>query len=387
MKKFTKRAFITLIVINAIFVAWYFGTNKTIISRSYTDIEFSPGADPAGITGPDSAAKPKNIIVFIADGFGFPHMSLAMLSKTAEGTSSLWRAFPVRAWHDARSYYGPLTDSGASGTALATGSESQFGMVGTDPKGNPVNSLFDYAWESNYATGVVTDSYIWDATPASFVVSNESRDNAEDILKQIAASELDLIFGELEDVGEDEVPEYEPTLEILRQRYYLLDETLSTAAAGDQPIAAIYDEDEVQDLSSSPNLLQLTELALSHIQTKNKPFVLFVESEEMDAASHANDSKRVMNGLESIQATVSFLLDFAKEDGETLLVFTSDHDTGGPAIVNEPGNYPNMEIVWPSADHTATVVPLLAYGPGSDQFLQVYRNWQVGKLLISMVND
>jgi alkaline phosphatase len=62
--------------------------------------------------------KPKNIIVFIVDGMGFGHLSLALKTHQSENTASVWNEFDVKGWRDARSVYGPLTDSEASATAM-----------------------------------------------------------------------------------------------------------------------------------------------------------------------------------------------------------------------------------------------------------------------------
>ena len=206
-------------------------------------------------------------------------------------------------------------------------------------------------------------------------------------MKQTAASEVDILFGELEDLGQDGIPELEETMEILEQRFQILDESLTLP---DQkypllPIAAIYEEDELQDLESQPNLPALTTLALKYLTKEDSPFVLMVECEEMDSGSHRNDSKRVLKGIKVIEETLSFILDFAEKEGNTLVVFTADHETGGMAAGVDFDSYPNMQIIWASKDHTASVVPLLANGPGSEEFINVDRNWQIGQILKSLI--
>lgn len=208
-----------------------------------------------------------------------------------------------------------------------------------------------------------------------------------DILKQIAESRLDLIFGELEDLGEDDVPEKDETLEILSKRFQLLDRSLELLSGDSNPIAAIFDEDEVQDLKSTPNLTQLTDVALQYLSSQDKPFLLLVESEEMDAASHKNDSERVINGLKSIQQTLSLVLKFSKMNGETLVLFTADHETGGLAVVADFTNYPKMQIRWSTKDHTAAVVPLFAEGPDAEYFADIHRNWEIGNRLKKLISQ
>ena len=151
------------------------------------------------------------------------------------------------------------------------------------------------------------------------------------------------------------------------------------------PIAAIYSEDEIQDLDSKPSLPDLTALALSYLTKEDTPFALMVECEEIDSGSHRNDAKRVLKGLKAIEKTLTQILDFAEKQGNTLVLFTADHETGGMAASVDFDEYPNMKIIWASQDHTATVVPLLAKGPGAEYFVDVDRNWQIGQILKSLI--
>jgi len=359
------------------------------VSIPSSDIEFSPGQDINKVKPEYFGEKPKNIIVFIADGMGFSHLSLALLTQQSENTPSVWQEFDVKGWHDARSVYGPLTDSEASATAMASGTSTSFGFIGLDQDGNALKSVFELASDQQYTTAIVTDSYIWDGTPAAFVTHTKSEDDAKDILTQIASSKLDLLFGELEDLGEGDIPDEEETLKILNKRFQLLDKSLELPDRGSmhKPIAAIFAEDEVQDLNSSPNLTKLTDVALKYLSYQDKPFVLLVESEEMDAASHNNDSDRVINGLKSIQQTLSLVLSFSKTQGQTLVLFTADHETGGLSVVADFGDYPKLQIRWSTKNHTAAVVPLFAKGPGAEYFSDIHRNWEIGNRLKKLISQ
>ena len=121
------------------------------------------------------------------------------------------------------------------------------------------------------------------------------------------------------------------------------------------------------------------------MSSQDNPFVLLVESEEMDAASHENDSSRVLSGLKSIQETLSLVLNFSKMNEETLVIFTADHETGGLSPVSDFDHYPKVQIRWSKRDHTAAVVPLLAHGPGAEYFADVHRNWEIGYLLKKII--
>ena len=202
MKKWLRTSLLTTValVIILLGITYLLDIN---ISMPSSNIPFSPG-QPMVKEIPAITEKPTNVIIFIADGMGFSHLSLSLMTQTEENEPPIWQAFDVKGWHDARCTYGPITDSGASATAMATGTSTFFDVIGQDADGNRVENVFELASQQGYNTGIVTDSYIWDATPAAFVAHTPSRDNAKEILTQMAASELDLIFGELEDVGEGE---------------------------------------------------------------------------------------------------------------------------------------------------------------------------------------
>lgn len=387
MKNWKKTILLTTIIILAVLIGTFYVFNITISIPS-SNIEFSPGQSITEINSEYSGEKPENIIVFIADGMGFSHLSLALLTQQSGNTPSVWQEFDVKGWHDARSGQGPLTDSEASATAMATGTSTSFGHIGLDREGNSLKTVFEEASDNQYATGIVTDSYIWDGTPAAFVAHTKNEDDARDILSQIASSELDLIFGELEDLGEDNVPEEEETIKILSKRFQLLDKSLALPKGDfkDKPIAAIFAEDEIQDLTSTPTLAQLTDVALTYLSSQDKPFVLFVECEELDSASHKNDSDRVIRGLKSLQQTLSLVMEFSKLQGQTLVLFTADHETGGLAAVADFGEYPNLQIRWSTKDHTAAVVPLFVDGPGAEHFANVHRNREIGNRLKNLIS-
>ena len=388
MTHWKKTSLLTTVALFMLITSIFYLLNINISIPS-SDIDFSPWQEPQKTASDFENEKPENIIIFIVDGLGFGHLSIALQTLQEKDQLSVWQEFEIKGWHDAKSAYGPLTDSEASATAFATGTSSGFGHIGIDQERRNLKNIFEVASENEYATGIVTDSYIWDGTPAGFLVHTRDEDDAREILTQISASNLDLIFGELEDLGEGKVPERDETIEILSRRFHLLDESLQLPQGkkASDPVAVIFDEDEIQDLNSTPNLSKLTDVALEYMTSLNKPFVLLVESEEMDAASHENDSDRVFKGLQSIQHALTQVLNFSKMNGKTLVLFTSDHETGGLAAVADFDRYPKLQMRWTTKDHSAVVVPLFAEGPGAEYFADVNRNWEIGIRLKNLINQ
>lgn len=348
-----------------------------------------PGGSPLRLE--PEGAKPRNVILVVADGMGFAHLAAGRAALHGIGGEAAWDAFPVVGWHRSHPVGGLVSDSASSASALATGRSGKYGSVAVDEAGQPLASLFERATEMGYRTGVVTDSYIWDATPAAFTAHVRDRSEAASILEQLSSAKLDVLFGELEDLGEGEVPEWAETEEILGVAYTLRGpEPITTeelvAVDPESPLAAIFEEEQITDLSSAPNLPTLERAGLERIARSGDPFVLLVESEELDTASHRQDLDRAIRGLEVIGTVLVDLLAFAQDDKETLIVFTSDHESGGLAIGTKRGNLA-LKAIWSTTGHTAEPVPLFASGPGAELFAGQQSTWEVGQKLLSLLYD
>ena len=121
---------------------------------------------------PPTGKKIKNVILMIGDGMSLMHMY------------SAWTANRGKLWLDNSQYTGLsktycanrlITDSGAGGTALATGHKTNYHMVGVDPEGKPLESLATLANKKGLSSGIAVTCRLWDATPADFCCHNTDR--------------------------------------------------------------------------------------------------------------------------------------------------------------------------------------------------------------------
>lgn len=379
-----------LLAVAGAVLLWAFGYRLKKIQDRTLSFGEAP-QEPTQALGDGAFSGPENLIVFVADGMGFAHLSAGRAVSGGVDGPAAWDRFESTGWHRSHPERGFLTDSAASATALAIGESTFIGAVGVNARGETRSTLLERAQQSGFRTGVVTDSYIWDATPAAFSTHTDSRDNAAAILTQLADSELEVAFGELEDVGEDEVPDWATTIGLLEQRFHMLVSSpgevwdLRTAPPAPSPVAAVWEEEWITNLDSQPNLPTLVRVALDRLDSDERPFALLVESEEPDSASHRNDLERLLSGLETIEATLEVVLDFAERDGETLVVFTSDHETGGLALSVSDESNSILRAMWSTRNHTGVAVPLLAFGPGAERFSGIHTSAGVGRLLQSVV--
>lgn len=334
---------------------------------------------------PASPDKPRNIIIFLADGLGFAHLSLAMQRHSEQG---LWERFKATGWHQPHPHprEGYITDSAASATALATGTDTLNGSIGVDENGKRLHNIFELATERGYRTGLVTDSYVWDATPAGFTVHAESRDDASQILYALSESPLDVLLGELKNPGKGSIPDRAFTEKLFKKRFSLLDATASNADSfSGKPIVGLLEKGQIGDRKSAPSLQHLTSVALNTLVSYDEPFLLLLETEELDSAGHWSKEKRMKRGLDSMQEAVAVVFEFLEQHPHTLFVFTSDHETGALELKADSDNE-KAKPKFNSFKHTGSVVPVMAIGPGESKFNGIHTNDGIGRLFKSLIN-
>ncbi|HKL33549.1 MAG TPA: alkaline phosphatase, partial [Tangfeifania sp.] len=122
-----------------------------------------------------------------------------------------------------------------------------------------------------------------------------------------------------------------------------------------------------------------TETALNILKRNKKGFFLMVEGSQIDWGGHAASTIYVVEDMLDFDKTVGNALEFAAKDGETLVIVTSDHETGGMAVLN--GDYNNGMVVgeFTTGGHTGLMVPVFSYGPGAEKFTGIMDNTDINK--------
>lgn len=337
-----------------------------------------------------SEIKPKNIILLIGDGMGVGHITATRIEK---GELNLER-FKIMGMHMTGSANDYVTDSAAAGTALATGQITNNDMVGQTPDGAPLKNLMEYAREVGKSTGVTVTSILPHATPAAFSAHHVARYHYDIITEQQALSGLDVMIG-------GGLSNYYPStfagsrrkddkhiLNLLREKMpvVLSIETLRKIKAPAK-LAAILSPGHLPPAAKRDYTLgELTQKAIDILKRNEKGFVLMVEGSQIDLAAHDNDMPRLISETADFDTAVKTCLDFAEADGNTLVVVTADHETGGITLPMK--TIENGRIVKPtfsSDNHTALMVPIFSHGPGAENFAGMQSIDQIGRSLIELV--
>ena len=100
---------------------------------------------------------------------------------------------------------------------------------------------------------------------------------------------------------------------------------------------------------------------------------------------HENDSEYIITEMLDFNQTLGAVLDYAEKDGNTLVLVTADHETGGFALSSNQDNYNEVKGTFSTGGHTATMIPIFAYGPSSEEFTGIYENYNVFHKIIGIL--
>lgn len=330
------------------------------------------------ITPPVGA--PKNIILLIGDGMGLTQITAALYRN---GDSLNLKKFPVTGIVKTHSADALITDSAAGATAMACGCKTKNGVLGLDAKGVPCKTVLEQAGEAGLATGLVATSSLTHATPAAFVAHVGSRGQHEDIAKAFLQTQVDLLIGGGLQYFTERSSDRHNLVDSLQRRGYTVKSYKETPLENFQPdpaklLAYFTAWGEPPYVTEGRDYLpHAARLAPRFLQARSeKGFFLMVEGSQIDWACHGNRDYVAIREMLDFDAAIGEALRFAQADGQTLVIVTADHETGGMAI-EQGSNRDSLEIDFNTGKHTASLVPLFAYGPGSELFHGVYDNTDI----------
>jgi alkaline phosphatase len=144
---------------------------------------------------------------------------------------------------------------------------------------------------------------------------------------------------------------------------------------------------ELDGLGDLPSLGEMTKAAVGILSLDPEGFFLMVEGGRIDHASHANDTARMVGEVVAFDAAVAWVRSWSDTHGETLVLVTADHETGGLTDVAGNGQGLLPEARWTSTGHTAADVGIWSIGPGSDLLaaLEIIDNTDVYRLMRGML--
>lgn len=303
-------------------------------------------------TGHEDYKTYKNVILLIGDGMGFNTLEA---TKKLRGVDLVMETMPVLSQSETRSLTNKVTDSAAGGTALACGVRTYNGAVGVyafNPFANrwqyPI-SLSEYAIEQGKAAGVVTTDETSGATPASFSAHAIARSEEKNISKDQMASDLTLVWGCASESVTDAKCEENGF------DYFTTATEMEALEPGSRSFGQ-FDWGDTANFTNNcdtPRIDAMTEKAIEILNADEDGFFLMVEGAHIDKFSHDNDFNGSTGHTVEFDKAIKVALDFAAQDGETLVVVTADHETGGITLNESTGEY-----YYTTGSHTGVNVPV-----------------------------
>lgn len=300
-----------------------------------------------GLTGAYAFAQTsnlpaRNVIWVVADGMGpelagllmqgaragvlpaYAHKSTALEQLLQTGTQGVYFNHTQQT---------VVTDSAASATQMATGQWSLPGRIGIDFEGNSVPNLLELARQNGKAIGVISDTYVTDATPAGFTGHTLSRRDKYTIARQQLALAPEVLLGGGKKYFSTK--ENKNLLNAARKQGYQVVENkkalknvkkgnvLGLFAPEAMPMAV-----EMHAHGNVPALSDMTRQALEILSQDPDGFILMVEAGKIDWAAHANDAGATLAELKALDDTLAVVYAYAQQHPDTLVYLNADHDTG-----------------------------------------------------------
>lgn len=327
---------------------------------------------------PKGVAKgrvPKNVILLIGDGMGLTQLYSGFTANRGALNIFSINSIGLAITTSADAY---ITDSAAGATALATGVKTNNRFVGVDSLGRPLVPITVLLQAHGFQTAVISSGDITDATPASFYAHQPERSMSDEIAADLVNSKLDIAIGagyRSFAARKDSVD----LLKVLRRNGYSVSNRLNSLDTLQSRRFMVIDDEAGKRWSDGRGnfLVKAFEASTRVMKREGRPFFVMAEGAQIDWGGHANNLAYLTTELLDFDQLVGAALQLADHDGETLVIITADHETGGLSLIGGDIATGRVEANFGTVDHTGVLVPVFAHGPGADQFRGVYQNTEI----------
>ncbi|KAJ3077295.1 hypothetical protein HDU98_004257 [Podochytrium sp. JEL0797] len=348
---------------------------------------------------------PPNVIMLVSDGFGPASMTMARNYNAFVNDLGPEAILPLDSIlvgsSRTRSSSSFVTDSAAGATAFSCALKTYNGAIAVDPDTVPCGTILEAAKLRGYMTGLVVTSSITDATPASFSSHVLNRWMQDQIaIQQIGNYSLgrmvDLAFGggscffkpqtgnNPESCRFDDLDVFGWAKEKLG---WSVLETVDEFRALDSeniklPLMGLFARDSLsfeldRDHSKQPSLKEMAMKALDILsysgKKSRKGFFIMIEGSRIDIAGHNNDPAAQVHEVLAYNEMIASVIEWVDKHPNTIMISTSDHETGGLSVAHQMGTgYPDYawypSALVPVQNSTEVLGPFLSNFPNTAAF-------------------
>jgi alkaline phosphatase len=330
--------------------------------------------------------KARNVILMIGDGMGVSQIYAGMIANHGNLNIERCKNTGFIKTHSASDF---ITDSGAGGTAISTGKKTYNEAIGVNADSLPEKTILEIAEENGLATGIVVTCPVTHATPAAFIAHQKSRYMYEEIAEDFLKTDIDVFIGGGRDHFVKRRDNIDLTAKLKEKGYKVLFEIDSIKFVKSGKLAALIADINIPPYSDSAGiqrgdmLPEATNVALDILSNNEKGFFLMVEGSQIDWACHSNNTEYIVEEMLDFDNAIGKALDFAVREGNTLVIITADHETGGMGINGGSFDKGTVDAGYTTGNHTGVMVPVFAYGPGSEEFRGIYENTEIFEKILN----
>jgi alkaline phosphatase len=332
---------------------------------------------------PVKGKKVKNVILMIGDGMGLVQVSAAWVANhgklnldncTSTGFSRTWCANRL------------ITDSGAAGTTMATGSKTNYHCISVDTIGTPLTSLTDLAHDKGLKTGIVVTCNLPDATPSVFCANNIDRNREEEIAADYLDCNVDYIFGAGRERFNKRHDRRDLLNEMKQKGYQVCTTWEETSKIKEGKVFSVPSEGQLEMARERGEIFAKAALhAIGLLSRNRKGFFAMLEGSRIDDCGHSNNLPRLVEELFDFDQSVGKVMKWAEKDGQTLVIVLADHETGGLTLLDGDLKTGSVTGHFSTNGHSGIAVPVYAYGPGAENFTGIYENTEIFHKIVKLL--
>ncbi|MBO9613066.1 MAG: alkaline phosphatase [Dyadobacter sp.] len=328
----------------------------------------------------DALGKVKNIILLIGDGMGLAQIYSGLTAN--RGDLNLGRFLNI-GFSKTASSDNYITDSAAGATAFATGHKTRNRAIGVDSNLVAVPSIIRQVKATGRKAALISAGDITDATPACFYAHRPERSQMDEIATDYLKEPVDVLIG-----GGYSHFDKTKTADSLKARGFQVSNNWDDLASMKAPFVLLDDKHVVSMQKGRGDFLKDSfQKALQSLQSNPKGFFMMAEGAQVDYGGHANIVPYVVTEMLDFDKLVGEALRFADSNGETLVIVTADHETGGLTLLDGNLKTGYVDGQFSTSDHTGIMVPVFAYGPHSLDFRGVYENTEIYRKMRKILEE
>jgi len=319
--------------------------------------------------------KLKHVILLIGDGMGLAQIHAGWIANHGNLNITMMRN---SGFSQTAAVNSGNTDSAAGATAMAVGEKTNNRYIGMGPDDRNRINMADTLAILGVKTGIISSGDITDATPAAFYAHQLDRSFNQAIAKDFLSSHVDILIGSNE---RSFLANADTTLmSAIKAKGYHWSSTLTDFKQQKKGKQLVLLPDSatrpVKD-GRDDMLLQSLNKTIELLSSNKNGFFIMAEGAQIDYGGHANDLKYMVTELHDFDKTVAEALRFADRDGQTLVLVTADHETGGLTLLEAAASEGRIQGEFSTNDHTNIMVPVYAYGPWAEEFRGTYQNTEI----------